>query len=253
MHAQTFLKWIPFMNTKEVFMVRLQKIAGLPFQQASTFLLGILCFAIPFVNLLTSIFGLGFLIDLSQQIQQGTYKTPFFRARHFLNGLATVLIGIIWFMPVILIASYVGITLYDSSTITALPAGLAFEHTPTRGVLYALLTIVAVTYFLCAYFVPAALMAYAQHKRVSAAFSRTVFQGALTSKYLIGWLLALVLSVALATFVVLFRNVLFALLPTLGQTPSIAGQITFFIILGLIVYVNLVWTFGLYADSWPKI
>jgi hypothetical protein len=159
-----------------------------PFQDSRKFAIGSLLFMIPFVNIITSFFGYGYLFVCAKTAMRKQFKLPEWERWEdlFVRGLIISIIGTLYFLPalvlwlVFLLAAIWSVMSGEAYGRLAIGVGLMMSG------IFALLT---------AYIVPSAILNYAKENRFRSAFSlRRAFKGAFTSLYFSAWGTALLYS-----------------------------------------------------------
>ena len=180
-----------------------------PFQDIKKLLIGTILYIIPIVNFL----AIGYQLFCAKSAMKKDYKLPEWKnwGDLFVKGLLSLIISIIYAIPIIIISIFViGTAIFayfgqGMDSITTLVA--------TAGVGIIILLIIAL---LTAYITPMAIMAYVSNFNFGNAFNfGIVFKKAFTGKYLITWLLMLLYGI--------IGTAIFAFIPVVGG--ALAGFI----------------------------
>lgn len=156
------------------------------FQDIRKFLIGSVLFMVPFVNLVTSVFACGYIVRCAKTSMKNRFKLPEWRNWNalFIKGLLASLIVLIYLLPVVILAIFLGFS--------ALLQFFSGESNPPLSfLLLATLAVLAFT----AYLTPVALLCYVDLEVFKAAFRFSlVLKKALKFSYLKAWLACVLFS-----------------------------------------------------------
>jgi hypothetical protein len=201
-----------------------------PFMDWKKLLIGGLMYLIPPINIITSIFGLGYILKAAVLSFSKDKTMPEWTdwGNLFLKGLLAVVITLIWSIPLFIVLG-IGVGTAIAGILGNLAALQQGDFTVFTG-LFAGMGILAVVLFLVwlltNYLVPSALLNFVKEDRFGAGFAfGTVFKRAFTGKYFVAWLVG-----AIGTMVILFIAGLIGAIPLLGWLLS-------FVVMALVPFV----------------
>jgi hypothetical protein len=155
-----------------------------PFQDIKKLGVGCLLFIIPFVNVITILFGIGYILRCAKSAIRNDFKLPEWRdwEQLFVDGLLFSLILMLYFLPAFIFAVIAALAAW-----TALLSMNTYNYAPI-AVALAWAAFVAI---ITAYLVPIGILIYAKTGHLKSAFSMAaVLRVAFTWKYLASWTVA---------------------------------------------------------------
>lgn len=200
-----------------------------PFSDGKKLLIGMLMYVIPVLNLITSFFGLGYVLKSASMSLKKDKRLPEWDSwgELFVKGLLAVVISMIWSIPLWIVLGIVA-----GTAISAFLGSLAAAQANGAGAMAAVsaltgagagasAVIIAVLSIVLVYVVPSAILNFVKEDRFGGAFSiRTVFKNAFTGKYFVAWL-ASVLVMFIFTLVLGAINGALLLIPVIGWMLSL--------------------------------
>lgn len=192
-----------------------------PFSDFKKLLIGFLLAIIPIVNFFVG----GYLLECARLTFKKKNNLPEWTkwGDLFIHGLLTVLIALIYLIPVIVLV-LIGVIVSGLSLMSSM---LLDPKLLITGLLTAgpLLFIAALLYLLFIYIVPSAILTYAKNYKFGDAFDfGTVFKKAFTGTYLLAWLVGALINIVLSVI--------------LGFIPVIGSPIA--MVIGGIISITLV-------------
>ncbi len=191
-----------------------------PFQDITKLIIGIVLMIIPIVNFIS----MGYFIEVTKKTLNKDNNLPEWAnwGQLFIQGLVTAVIGLIYFIPALILlmvaaAPLIGV-IVSSATTGADPTAALGGAIAGAGVLFFLAALlVLVTIFV----VPMAIVFYARGG-FSAAFKvGEILKACLTGNYIISWIIVMIVSLILGL--------------VLGIVPFVGGAIAGFY-MGLVEY-----------------
>jgi hypothetical protein len=149
-----------------------------PFSDLTKFLIYIVISIIPIVNFISS----GYLLDVAQTSMKRKKTLPEFKdyARLFIEGIKSIVIGIIYMIPVMITIALVGVTSFSFRSVTTFGAGV--------------ITAIIITLIMI-YIASGALLIYADKRKFAEAFNfKLINKKIFTSKFFVSWIAAVVIS-----------------------------------------------------------
>jgi hypothetical protein len=225
-------------------MVSFVKAITLPFQDLKKLLIGAALYMLPIVNIITGLFAYGYALEVAKRSMNQDFSLPEWTDGRSLltNGILATVIGLLWMIPalIIIMIAFVGAGIGAAST----GGGIT-------GLIVAI-TIAVIVFLATWYVLPSALLNYAQHTTFGAGFDfHTITSRALTKKYLVGWLLAFLVAVAV-TLVGVGIIILLGALASNAPVGGVVIGILAYIINGFVAFVELIIMFALYGEAWAK-
>ncbi|MBS3163390.1 DUF4013 domain-containing protein [Candidatus Woesearchaeota archaeon] len=187
-----------------------------PFLDIKKLLIGIVLNIIPIVNFLS----VGYLLETAKLTLNKKNNLPEWKDwwTLFVHGLLTFVIGAIYMIP----AMVVGISAVGVGVIKGVLMNSVLEGVETGG---PLLISALILVLVASYIVPMATLLYVKNWKFSSAFSfGEIFEKVLTGKYLVAWLISLVIGIVAIGIL--------SIIPFLGSEIGsfIAGIISFTIL-----------------------
>ncbi|MCD6522140.1 MAG: DUF4013 domain-containing protein [Candidatus Diapherotrites archaeon] len=166
-----------------------------PFSDLKAFIIGAIVGIIPIVNLAFT----GYLLDCAATASRRDYRLPEWTnwGRLFVRGIMAFIIAIIYYIPVAIVVVFFALL------------GMAVKSAvvPLIGLLFVLLVALIIGLML-----PMALVSYAIHDDIKAAFSNEVVRRVFTGKYIVAWIIvAIVSSILLLLALIPFIGIMVAL------------------------------------------
>jgi hypothetical protein len=158
-----------------------------PFQDLKKLGVGCLLFVIPFVNVITILFGIGYILRCAKSAIRGDFRLPEWKdwEQLFVDGLLFSLILMLYFLPAFIFAVIAALAAW-----TALLSMNTYNYAP----IIAALIWAGVVAIITVYVVPVGILIYAKTERLKSAFQLTaVLRVAFTWKYFSAWLVAMLL------------------------------------------------------------
>lgn len=193
-----------------------------PFQDIRKFLIGSVLFMVPFVNLVTSVFAYGYVLRCAKTSMKNRFELPEWRNWNdlFVKGLLASLIVLIYLLPVVILAIFLGFS--------ALSQFFSGESNPPLSIL--LLATLAVLAF-TAYLTPVSLLCFVDIEVFKAAFCFSlVLKKALKSSYFKAWLACVLFSAVIGVAGLLIMDLL---QDTIVGPFIIGGFLCFFVGVGV--------------------
>jgi hypothetical protein len=166
-----------------------------PFSDWKKLSLVAVMYMIPVVSFITQFFASGYILTCGKTAMKKQMKLPEWNfGDAFVKGLVALVISIIYLIPLLVVA----VIALGTTAITALAGGqdAAAAIIGSLGVGGVIIVLVAV---LSAYVIPVALLMYVSEDRFGAAFRfGDVLKKAFTGKYLIAWLVSMVVAAVIS-------------------------------------------------------
>ena len=171
-----------------------------PFQDFKDLSIGALMFMIPFVSIITGFFGMGQWMKCCRKASKGKFELPEWDGfgKLFLDGILSVVIGLIYFIPFIVIMFLVAAT-FLGDMFTLITTGVSnFSNVSigTGAILWMVIGLLTI------YITPLAITYFAVNRKFEYAFKfKRIFKHAFTGKYFAAWLFAVVYSLIISAIV----------------------------------------------------
>jgi hypothetical protein len=191
-----------------------------PFKDMKKLAVGCLLFIIPFVNVITLLFGLGYILRCARSAMRKDFSLPEWKdwEQLFVDGLLFSLIAMLYFLPAFIVAVVAAIAAWTSL--------LSFNTFSTAPILVALAW-AALMAVLTVYLVPIGVLIYSKTGRLKSAFSMTyVFHIAFTARYFAAWTVAFILMVIISSAAYSLSALLW---PTIIGPFIVDGSISFIV------------------------
>lgn len=204
-----------------------------PFTNFKKLVIGILLSILPIIRL----FAYGYILECSGLGRNKTNKLPEWKnfGDLFLKGFLATIIAIVYSIPALLVLLIFGATalfalikgIMTPELIQAISAGSSAELIqpiieqnipglmPLILSLLPVLIIAGLLGILAGYVVPMAILNYIKNNKFDSAFKKLVFKKAFTGKYLLTWILVLLISIIAGSI--------------FSYVPIIGGAMSFFI------------------------
>ncbi len=216
-----------------------------PFTDLKNLLIGIVLNLIPIINFLS----LGYALECSGVgDNKPSAKLPPWRnwGDLFIKGLLAVIITLIYSIPIIILSGvFFGgkvIETLKTETFQGFGGMQGYAGTQLLGIgagLMAELLILLVVALLISYIIPAAILSYLNKKSIGAAFNfSAIFKKTFNSKYLVTWLVVLIIGIVLAWITMLFFDF---------------GQTIYWIAASVFGFINYVITYTLFGEVFKKV
>ncbi len=163
-----------------------------PFSDFKKLSIGALMYLIPFVNIITSFFASGYILNCVKTAMKKEHKLPEWEkfGNLFVKGLLVFVLSLIYFIPTVV----VGLTLFWKFIS---PTGInVLMLMSAIGVIGIGILILFLLLLLTIYLVPLAIVIFASKDKFSDSFRLgIIFKKAFTGKYFIAWLVVVVYSI----------------------------------------------------------
>jgi len=193
-----------------------------PFQDWNKFLIGFLLLVVPFLNLITGIFVRGYGLDCAKESMKGKNKLPKFEMNNFIKGLMSIIISIIYILPVAVVVLIFG-------GITGAQAIIYQDFTNLMiGNMIFGIVLAGLLFLLILYILPMALMSYVEKWNFKDAFNlKKVFRKSFNLNYL-----EVILVYVGYVILISFASLIFSIIPYVGSSIGIGISGYIFIVTG---------------------
>ena len=219
-----------------LYMVNYGEAIKRPFKDIKKLSIGAVLYMVPLLSIITGLFASGYSLTAARTAVRRNFNLPEWQdwGTLFVNGLLAAIIGLIWFIPALIVWAVVA----GTSIAAALQGGdvMAALGAMGIGVVIAGLLTLAI-----AYISPIAVLAYAETGKFSAGFNFGAILGkAFTGKWFVAWLVALIWSIVVGV---------------IGGLLSAALAITIvlpFVITGYISFITLVSSLTILGEAYGE-
>lgn len=160
------------------------------FSDWKKFAIGTVLYLIPFLNLITGMFGTGYSLLCAKTAMKKNYKLPEWEnwGDLFIKGLLAYVIMFLWFIPTFILAAIAGGA--------ALLAFFQGDQTAAIGAFGGLGIVAGLVFLITIYLMPSILLQFADKGKFGAGFDfGNIFSMAFTGDYFVAWILTMVIGI----------------------------------------------------------